>query len=81
MELVEENDVRLDSKWPLDGLWILLQDELFDLDREVVVRVGDAEVWRGTPERRLSTIVLTGAYGDEKLCAAARVPAFALAGR
>lgn len=76
-DVPEENVVRVESKWPLDGLWILLHGELFDLDREVSVRVNGTEIWRGVPERRLSTILLTGVFGDAGLCAAARVPAFA----
>ncbi len=80
-EVVERNRVRVESEWPLEGLWILLHPGRFDLEKEVTVEVGGEEVWRGVPERRLSTLLLTGALGDEELCSAARVPAFTPAGR
>ncbi len=74
-EIVAVDRVRVESEWPLDGMWILLPEEA--LGGEVAIEVNGNEVWRGVPERKLSTLLLTGALGDEGLCFAARAPAFA----
>lgn len=77
----EPGRVRLEADRPLDGLWVLVSEEQLGGDGELAVEVSGAEVWRGRPERRLSTLLLTGALGDPGLCFPARVPAFAAAGR
>lgn len=68
------NVIQIDAEGSVDGLEVLLSPELVDVDREVIVRLGEREVWRGVPEARLSTLLLTGANGDEGLTYTARVP-------
>ena len=43
-----------------------LNDAIVDMSKEVTVYANDAEVFRGVPERELSTLLLTGRYGDPK---------------
>jgi poly(3-hydroxybutyrate) depolymerase len=80
-EVVEKNLIRIESEADLKGLWVLLQPELVDIESDVIVEVNGEQVWSGVPERKLSTLVLTGVFGDEGLCTALRVPAFASGGR
>ena len=70
------NSIHVRCDQPVDGLRVLLNDELLDLDREVLVLLGDepVEVWRGVPERRLSTLLRTAARNDERLVFDAMVP-------
>jgi len=70
------NTVAVTSEYETQGLWILLPDDLLKLDKEVVVTARGEEVWRGVPERRLSTLLMTGVRGDEGLTFSARVPAW-----
>ncbi len=56
------------------GLAVLLDDALLDLEREVRVTLNGAEVFRGRAERRLTTLLETGALGDPELAFSARVP-------
>jgi len=73
----EANTVRVSADASPEGMWVLLDDELLDLDREVVVSFGGEEVWRGVPERALATLVLTGQRNDARLMFDARVPLWA----
>ncbi len=52
---------------------MLLDDRLVDMKREVVVELGGEEVFRGVPERRLTTSQLTGLGNDPGLVFEARV--------
>ena len=78
-EVVEPNHVRVTvekdgKRLRPKGLWLLVNPGVFDDGEELVVELEGEEVWRGVPERRLSTLLRTGAYGDDGLMAAARVP-------
>lgn len=75
-EVVDKHRIRIESEARLDGLWVLLQPDLVDIDKEVTIEVNGKDVFRGIPERKLSTLLLTGVFGDEGLCTAVRVPAF-----
>ena len=57
------------------GLYVLLDDRVLDLEKEVVVRVNGLRVWRGVPERRLSAMVLSAQRMDPGLLFEARIPA------
>jgi hypothetical protein len=63
----QRNAVDVRAQGGAAGLEVLLDDELLDLDREVVVELEGEEVFRGRPERRLSVLLRTGALGDEGL--------------
>ena len=62
----EKNEIRVQCDKDCSGLQILLDDRLVDLSKEVCVIVNDKEVFRGTLERRLATLVLTSLYFDSK---------------
>ena len=47
---------------------------MLDLKRDVVVRVGAKEVYRGRPEQRLSTLLKTSWNGDPGLQFAVEIP-------
>lgn len=68
------NTFDVDMDTPRQGLELLVDGELVDLDREVVVRFGGEEVWRGTPEPRLEVLIETSAAGDPGRQYAARIP-------
>jgi len=67
------NSIRVDVKGKPDGLYVLLNDELVDMSKEVVVYAGAREVFRGVPERSLVALLSTGVRGDEKLMFDARI--------
>ncbi|MFT5285657.1 MAG: dienelactone hydrolase [Planctomycetota bacterium] len=71
-----ENTIRLTTLGSTQGLWVLLPESQIDIEKEVIVEVGGAEVWRGIPERKLSTLLMTGVRGDDDLNFSARVPAW-----
>ncbi len=78
----DENAVDLSiQRGTTEGLWVLLDDELLDLSREVLVRVDGEVVYRGVPQRSLAALVSTARRGDERLTFEARVPAFETKGR
>lgn len=69
----ETNTVRVTG--PIDGLGlcVLLDDELLDLDRDVVVRHDEEERFRGRAERTLVALLSSGASGDPRLTFDARI--------
>ena len=53
---------------------LLLNDDLLYLDKEVVVRVNGTEVWKGIPQRRISTALYwIGQSGERTLFAPAEI--------
>lgn len=59
----EENAVELEGSLP-EGLHVLLDDELLDLGRELVVRANGRELFRARVERSLAALVASGSEGD-----------------
>jgi len=70
----KENTFDVDMDTPREGLALLVDGDLVDLDREVVVRFGGEEVWRGIPEPRLEVLIETSAAGDPGRQYSARIP-------
>jgi acetyl esterase/lipase len=58
----------------LAGLFVLVDGELFDLAREIVIEVDGAETFRGRAEARLAFLAQTASNGDAPLTFTARVP-------
>jgi hypothetical protein len=58
-ETKERNAFAVTSLGAVDGLSILLDERLADLDREVVVRLNGKETFRGVPKRSLRTMTRT----------------------
>ncbi len=69
-----ENKVRITADRPTAGLHVLLDERLLDTGKEVVIELNGKERFRGVPEARLSTLLLTGVRGDPQLSFACRVP-------
>ncbi len=67
------NTVSVTSTKDAKGLEVLLDDELVDTSKEVVVKLGDKEVFRGIPARDLGTLAKTALTGDAALMFAMRV--------
>jgi len=63
----QKNLVRVECKEPKPGLEVLLDERLVDFKKEVVVMLGEKEVFRGTPKRTLATLLKTAARGDPEL--------------
>jgi poly(3-hydroxybutyrate) depolymerase len=70
----ETNSIHVEVRGKSDGLYVLLNDELVDMKREVVVTAGAREVFRGVPQRSLVALLSTGVRGDERLMFDARIP-------
>jgi predicted esterase len=70
----EGRSIALRAAEGIRGLALLLDDALLDLEREVRVTLNGVEVFRGRAERRLTTLLQTGALGDPELTFSARVP-------
>jgi dienelactone hydrolase len=73
----EQNAITITCDRPTEGLYVLLDERVLDLEKEIVVTVGGAEVFRGVAEPTLRTLLLTSARPDAGLQFVARVPAFA----
>jgi pimeloyl-ACP methyl ester carboxylesterase len=58
----------------LAGLFVLVDGELFDLTREIVIEVDGAETFRGRVEPNLAVLAQTASSGDGPLTFTARVP-------
>jgi pimeloyl-ACP methyl ester carboxylesterase len=69
----EANSVSVECTGDPAGLAVLLDGGLLDLEREVVVNLNGTEVYRGIPERTLSTLLLTGARPDPALTFECRI--------
>ncbi len=69
----KKNRIRVECDHDAATLSVLLDDRLVDMSKEVVVELGGKEVFRGVPERRLTTILLTGLGNDPGLVFEARV--------
>lgn len=70
----EANAVDIESSADLQGLWILLDERVLDLEMEVVVRVNGEETFRGIAPRTLGAMARTALDGDEERIFEARVP-------
>ena len=53
---------------------MLLSDAVVNMKKEVVVFANEEEVFRGVPERELSTLLLTGRQGDPGRSYDTRIP-------
>jgi len=71
------NAVNITCDKPSDGLYVLLDARVLDVEKEVVVTVNGAETFRGKATPDLSTLLLTSDHPDPKLQFVARVRAFA----
>lgn len=71
------NTVRITCDRATEGLWVLLDERVLDLRREVIVIVNGSEVSRTQVVPDLGTLVLTSAHPDPELQFVARVRAFA----
>jgi dienelactone hydrolase len=60
MELVAErkgNEFEIETSGEVEGLWLMLNPAMIDVNEEVVVRLDGEEVYRGNPKPSLKTIL------------------------
>ncbi len=69
----DKNEIRIECKDARNGLQVLLDERMVDMKKEVVIIVNDIERYRGVPERRLSTMLMTSRSVDSKLMFDARI--------
>lgn len=69
-----KNEVRVQCEGDAAGLCVLLDDELLDLDREVVVTLDGVETFRGVPQRDLGSLARSAARNDEALTFSVSLP-------
>lgn len=67
------NEVHVTCDGSAQGLEVLLDERMVDLAKEVVVKLGDKEVFRGVPKADLATLTKTWLTGDPALAFAYRV--------
>ena len=72
----KKNQIAITCDKPTDGLYVLLDDRVLDLSKDVVVLVNDKETFRGKVQPELATMLLTSEHPDEELVFVARAPAF-----
>lgn len=72
----DANVVRITCDKSTDGLWVMLDSRVLDIDKEVAVIVNDAEVFRGMVTRELANLVMTSEHPDPGRQFLARAPAF-----
>ncbi len=70
----EANTIRVTSTGGASGLAVLLDGDLLDLEREVIVFLNDAEAFRGLPTRSLAALVSTAVHGDPRRTFDVRIP-------
>lgn len=70
------NAVRVSCDKGTRGLHVLVDPKLLDPKKEIVVFLGEKEVYRGVPQPDLATILVTGARGDADLAYTTRIPLF-----
>lgn len=68
------NEVRVTCDGDAKGLEVLLDERLVEMSKEVVVKLGGTEVFRGKLQPTLATIAKTALSGDPELVFACRVP-------
>lgn len=70
------NAVRITCDQPTEGLWVLLDERVLDLGKEIVVTVNGTETFRGKATNELGTLLRTSQHPDPALQFVARVRAF-----
>ena len=73
---MRNNTIAITCDKPTDGLWVLLDERVVDLQKEVKVAVNGTEVFRGTVEPSLRVLLGTSGHPDPALQYVARAPAF-----
>ena len=74
------NKVSITCDNPTEGLYVLLDDRVLDLEKNVVVTVNGKETFRGKVQPELKTLLLTSEHPDPELQLIARAPAFPAGG-
>ena len=74
------NKVSITCDNPTEGLYVLLDDRVLDLEKNVVVTVNGKETFRGKVQPELKTLLLTSEHPDPELQFIARAPAFPAGG-
>ena len=76
----DQNTITITCDQATEGLYVLLDQRVVDLGKEVTVMVNCKETFRGKAALQLDTLLTTSIHPDPKLQFPARVPAFAAGG-
>lgn len=68
------NTIDIETKENVEGLYVLLSEEIVDMSREVILRLNGEETHRAIPRHSLSALISTARRGDPKLTYSARLP-------
>jgi len=70
----DNNTIRIQSEADLNGLWVLLDERLVNMKKEVIIEVNGVETNRGLPQPNLGALLLTTSGADTELSFTARLP-------
>ncbi len=70
----ERNTIRFDCDKELVGLWVLLDERVLDIKKEVVIEVNGVVINRGIPQPTLGSLLLTTSGPDTGLSFTSRLP-------
>lgn len=71
--LPDSNTLAIESKADLSTLYVLLDERVIDMEKEVIITVNGEETNRGLPQPTLGTMLLTGSTPDSALLFLARM--------
>ncbi|MDA1114355.1 MAG: hypothetical protein O3A95_08680 [Planctomycetota bacterium] len=71
--LPDSNTIAIESKADLSTLYVLLDERVVDMEKEVIITVNGEETNRGLPQPTLGTMLLTGSTPDQELLFLARM--------
>jgi poly(3-hydroxybutyrate) depolymerase len=63
----KNNTIRLSSEDPLQGMWVLLDDRMVNMNKEVIIELNGVETHRALPAPTLGTLLMTTSGPDTKL--------------
>lgn len=61
----ENNGIKIWCEKTTPGLQVLLNGEIVDMGKEVMISLNDQEIYKGLPSLQLTTLLKTAACGDE----------------
>lgn len=75
--LPESNTIAFETRADLSTMWVLLDERVVDMEKEVIITVNGKETNRGKPQPDLGTLVLTSVSPDTGRHFVARMPVLA----
>ncbi len=70
----DSNTIEINSEQELKDMWVLLDDRLVDMKKEVIIKINGETTNKALPQTTLGTLLLTSSGPDTELSFAARLP-------